>query len=151
MQESLGHAGPAPTYEDLLSNPHDEDLFDYYATAQLAYVDTSTGKVSTFGAPGIFTMVRPSPDEKHMLVGRIHKPYSYQLPGSAFPQEIEVWDRAAKVEYKVASIPLSERVPIGGVRTGPRSYEWLPEKTRHTALGGGARWRQSERDRSESR
>jgi dipeptidyl aminopeptidase/acylaminoacyl peptidase len=74
-------------------------------------------------------MVRPSPDEKHLMVGRLHKPYSYQLPGSAFPQEVEVWDRTAKVEYKVANIPLSERVPIGGVRTGPRSYEWLPEKS----------------------
>src|SRR5581483_5217753 len=31
VQESLGHGGPAPTYEDLLSTPHDEDLFDYYA------------------------------------------------------------------------------------------------------------------------
>ncbi len=129
VQESLGHAGPAPTYEDLLSTPHDEDLFDYYATAQLVYVDVASGKISPLGKSGIFTMVRPSPDEKHLMVGRLHKPYSYQLPGSAFPQEVEVWDRAAKVEYKVASIPLSERVPIGGVRTGPRSYEWLPEKT----------------------
>jgi hypothetical protein len=39
VQESLGHAGPAPTFEDLLATPHDEDLFDYYATAQPAYVD----------------------------------------------------------------------------------------------------------------
>ena len=36
VQESLGHASPAPTYEDLLSTPHDEDLFDYYAASQLA-------------------------------------------------------------------------------------------------------------------
>jgi dipeptidyl aminopeptidase/acylaminoacyl peptidase len=35
-QERLGHAGPAPTFEDLLSNTHDEYLFDHYATAQLA-------------------------------------------------------------------------------------------------------------------
>jgi dipeptidyl aminopeptidase/acylaminoacyl peptidase len=128
VQESLGHAGPAPTYEDLLSNPHDEDLFDYYAASQLTYVDAGTGKTTPFGKPAIFTMVRPSPDEKHLMVGRIHKPYSYQLPGSAFPTEVEVWDRAAKVEYKVASVPLSERVPIGGVRTGPRSYEWIEER-----------------------
>ena len=129
VQESLGHAGPAPTYEDLLSTPHDEDLFDYYATAQLAYLDAASGRTTPFGKPGIYTMVRPSPDEKHMLVGRIHKPYSYQLPGGRFPQEIEVWDRAAKVDYKVASLPLEERTPIGGVRTGPRNYEWLPEKS----------------------
>jgi dipeptidyl aminopeptidase/acylaminoacyl peptidase len=129
VQESLGHAGPAPTYEDLLTNAHDEDLFDYYATSQLAYIDAASGKTTTLGKPAIFTMARPSPDEKHLMVGRLHKPYSYQLPGSSFPHEVEVWDRAAKVEYKVASIPLAERVPIGGVRTGPRSYEWLPEKS----------------------
>jgi dipeptidyl aminopeptidase/acylaminoacyl peptidase len=128
-QESLGHAGPAPTFEDLLSNPHDEDLFDYYATAQLAYLDVVTGKVSPLGKPGIFTMVRPSPDEKHLMVGHLHRPYSYQLPAGSFPQEVEVWDRSAKVEYKVASLGLSERVPLGGVRTGPRSYEWIPEKS----------------------
>jgi dipeptidyl aminopeptidase/acylaminoacyl peptidase len=129
VQESLGHAGPAPTYEDLLSTPHDEDLFDYYASSQLAYVDASTGVARPFGKPAIFTMVRPSPDEKHLLVGRIHRPYSYQLPGTRFPHEIEVWDRNANVEYKVASLPLEERTPIGGVRTGPRAYEWLPEKS----------------------
>lgn len=128
IQESLGSAGPAPTFEDLLANPHDEDLFDYYATAQLAYLDSATGKISPLGKPGIFTMVRPSPDEKHLLVGRLHRPYSYQLPAGSFPQDVEVWDRSAKVEYKVASLGLSERVPLGGVRTGPRSYEWIPQQ-----------------------
>ncbi len=122
VQESLGHAGPAPTYEDLLSTPHDEDLFDYYATAQLAYLDSTTGKVTPLGKPGIYTLLRPSPDDKHVLVSRLHKPYSYQLPATSFPQDVEVWDRTAKVEYKVVSSPLADHVPIGGVRTGPRSY-----------------------------
>ena len=129
VQESLGHAGPAPTYEDLLSTPHDEDLFDYYATAQLAWLDAETGKLTPLGSPGIFTALRPSPDDKHLMVSRLHRPYSYQLPAGRFPAEVEVWDRAAKVEYKVASLPLADRVPIAGVRTGPRNYDWLPTKT----------------------
>lgn len=142
VQESLGHAGPAPTFEDLLSSPHDEDSFDYYATAQLALVDTASGKARSLGAPAIFTVVQPSPDEKHLLISRLHRPYSYQLPAGSFPQEVEVWDAAsAKVEYKVASIPMADRVPLAGVRTGPRSYEWLPEKaatlTWVEALDGG--------------
>jgi dipeptidyl aminopeptidase/acylaminoacyl peptidase len=141
VQESLGHAGPAPTYEDLLSTPHDEDLFDYYATAQLAYLDAATGKLTPLGAPGIFTVFRPSPDEKHLLVSRLHRPYSYQLPANAFPAEVEVWDRAARVEYKIASLPLADRVPLAGVRTGPRNYNWLPTKsatlTWVEALDGG--------------
>jgi len=141
VQESLGHAGPAPTFEDLLSNPHDEDLFDYYATAQLAYLDVASSKLTPLGKPGIFTTVRPSPDQKHLLVGWLHKPYSYQLPATDFPQEVQVWDREGKSEYKVASLPLAEHVPLAGVRTGPRSYQWLPDKsatlTWVEALDGG--------------
>ena len=129
------------TFEDLLSTPHDEDLFDYYATAQLAWIDSTTGKVSAFGAPGLFTVVRPSPDQNHLLVGRLHKPYSYQLPANSFPQEVEVWDRMAKLEYKVASLPLAEHVPMAGVRTGPRAVEWIEGKpatlTLVEALDGG--------------
>ena len=41
----------------------------------------------------------------------------------------------------MASLPLAERVPLAGVRTGPRSVEWLPEKaatlTWTEALDGG--------------
>ena len=141
VQESLGTAGPAPTYEDLLSTPHDEDLFDYYATAQLAYVDTVTGKTTLLGKPAIYTTVRPSPDLKHLLEAHLHKPYSYQLPARAFPEEIEVWDGSAKSEYKVASLPLAEHVPLNGVRTSARAVEWIPEKqatlTWAEALDGG--------------
>ena len=141
VQESLGNAGPAPTFEDLLSTPHDEDLFDYYATAQLAWVDSPTGKASSFGAPGLFTVVRPSPDQSHLLVGRLHKPYSYQLSGQFLPAGSGSVDHAAKVEYKVASLPLAEHVPMAGVRTGPRAVEWIEGKpatlTWVEALDGG--------------
>jgi dipeptidyl aminopeptidase/acylaminoacyl peptidase len=141
VQESLGNAGPAPTYEDLLSTPHDEDLFDYYATSQLAYLDSATGKTASFGKPAIYTLLLPSPDQDHLLIGRLHKPYSYQLPARAFPEDIEVWNREAKVEYTVANLPLADRVPLAGVRTGPRSVEWLPGQsaglTWVEALDGG--------------
>ncbi len=125
-QESLGKAGPAPTYEDLLKNAHDEDLFDYYATAQLAFVDSATGKAMQYGKPGIFLTAEPSPDGQNVLVARIHKPYGYFHPVNAFPKEVEVWNRAGKLVYKVASLPLESRVPIQGVPTGPRDYHWIP-------------------------
>jgi dipeptidyl aminopeptidase/acylaminoacyl peptidase len=128
VQESAGNAGPAPTFEDLLATPHDEDLFDYYAISQLVYLDAATAKATPLGKPGIHTVVEPSPDQTHLLVGWLHKPYSYQLTARDFPQEVEVWDRHGKVEFKVASLPLADRVPLGGVRTGPRSYQWLPDK-----------------------
>ncbi len=140
-QESLGHAGPAPTFEDLLSTPHDEDLFDYYATAQLAYLDAVSAKLTPLGSPAIYTSVQPSPDNKHLLVERLHRPFSYQLTALEFPTEVEVWDRQGQVEYKVAALPLAEHIPLAGVRTGPRNVEWLPEKnatlTWAEALDGG--------------
>ncbi len=125
-QESTGKAGPAPTYEDLLKNAHDEDLFDYYGTAQLAFVDARSGKVTLYGKAGIFTTLEPAPNGQDILIARIHKPYSYFHPFNSFAKEVEVWDRSGKLVYKVASLPDEERVPIGGVPTGPRDYHWLP-------------------------
>ncbi|HKP71346.1 MAG TPA: hypothetical protein VJT82_00315, partial [Pyrinomonadaceae bacterium] len=49
IQESSGKAGPVRTYQDLLKSPYDEELFDYYATSQLALVDASSGKTTNVG------------------------------------------------------------------------------------------------------
>jgi dipeptidyl aminopeptidase/acylaminoacyl peptidase len=127
VQESLGHAGPAPTYEDLLATPHDEDLFDYYATSQLAWLDASSGKVTSVGQPAIYMSAVPSPDDKHILTARLHRPYSFQLPAIRFPEDVEIWDTKGNSEYKVASLPLADNIPLAGVRQGPRAYEWLPD------------------------
>ncbi len=126
VQQSEGKAGPVPTYEDMLKSPHDEDLFEYYATSQLLRVDVATGKSTTVGKPGILEGVTPSPDGKDILVTRLHRPFSYLHPAREFPTEVEVWDQAGSVAYKVASLPLAERVPLSGVRTGPRQYRWVP-------------------------
>ena len=89
----------------MLATPHDEDLFDYYATSQLAYLDSVTGKTSPLGKAGIFTMVRFSPDQSHLLVERLHKPYSYQLPSRLFPEDVEIWDRATDRRWSFAYPP----------------------------------------------
>ena len=112
------------TFEDLLQDRHDEELFDYYATTQLALV--KNGVATPVGKPGIFARVEPSPDGKHLLVSRIQHPYSYILPESEFPREVEIWSLTGKLEYKVASLPLEEHVPIEGVPLGPRDYQWVP-------------------------
>ncbi len=130
VQEANGRSGPVRTYEDMLASPHDEDLFDYYATAQLVMLDTATGKTTPMGNPAIYQAVTPSPDSKDFLIERLRKPYSYLHPYNDFPREVEIWDRSAKVVYKVATLGLADRVPIEGVRAGPRNYQW---KTGDTA------------------
>jgi dipeptidyl aminopeptidase/acylaminoacyl peptidase len=125
VQESDGHAGPVPTYEDMLQSPHDEDLFEYYATAQLVRVDTASGAVMPLGKPGLLDEVNVSPDGKNILIARLHRPFSYLHPADEFPKEVEVWNTSGSAVYKVASLPLPARVPLGGVRTGPRQIRWM--------------------------
>ncbi len=125
-QESSGRPGPVVTYEDLLKTPHDEDLFEYYATSQLALVDSMSGKVTPIGQPAIFQDADPAPDGHHLLVTRAYRPFSYLFPDFAFPKDLEVWDTKGKVVYKLASLPLADQVPIDGVITGPRAPRWRP-------------------------
>jgi dipeptidyl aminopeptidase/acylaminoacyl peptidase len=126
VQENFGKTTPARTYQDLLRTGHDEDLFDYYATSQMVTVNIKAGKATPLGKPAVFRSVQPSPDGNYLLVARNRRPYSYLHPASAFPQEVEVWDRAGRTVYKLASLPLADEVPIEGVPTGPRAYAWRP-------------------------
>ena len=129
IQETTGEKGQSSTYEnrDTLSNTHDEDLFDYYATSQLALVDAATGAVTPIGKPGNYYSLDPAPDGRHILVATIHKPYSYVTTYDRFPHEVEVWDvsdRAHVASHTIASLPLADRVPIDGVALGPRDFDW---------------------------
>ncbi len=123
IQESSGNKSPTRTYQDLLKNPHDEALFEYYATSQLATI-TFDGTVKTIGKPGIITNVEPSPDGKYFIVQTIQKPFSYLQTYRSFPHNIEVWDLRGRVVYSVAQVPLATNIPIEGVRTGPRNVTW---------------------------
>jgi dipeptidyl aminopeptidase/acylaminoacyl peptidase len=126
IQENTGGKAPVWTFEDLLKNVHDEDLFDFYCTAQLGTVDIASGKWAPLGKPAVFQMVDPSPDGKYVLVERIHHPYSYLVTAAAFPKDVEVWDRTGAVVAKIASVPLQEQVQVDGVPTGPRNVRWQP-------------------------
>jgi dipeptidyl aminopeptidase/acylaminoacyl peptidase len=127
IQATSGGRAPTATYQDLLQNPRDEALFKYYFTARLNLVDTSTGVATPIGAPAIFDEMNVSPDGKYIYVARVVEPFSYFVPYSAFAKELEVWDQGGAVAHKVASLPLAEKTPIGGVRTGPRAVRWQPD------------------------
>lgn len=123
-QESSGNSAPVRTYQDLLKNAHDEALFEYYATSQLAIVGGGTAK--PIGEPGIYSSVSPSPDGQMLLVTSIKKPFSYLYPMSSFPETIAVWSLATgKPIVTVAEKPLEDNVPIEGVPTGPRGVRWV--------------------------
>ncbi len=127
IQETSGRRAAVRTFQDMLSSPNDEKLFDYYTTSQLAIVGVD-GKIKEIGKPAIFDDVEVSPDGKYLLVERIRRPYSYLFPTSYFPKDVEVWDTNAALVYKVADIPLQDSLPVGGVPLGPRAYDWIPSE-----------------------
>ncbi len=125
IQEHRGTMAPVRTYEDMLTSVHDEALFDYYATSQLAFVD-ATGQRSPAGTPAIFETVAPSPDGNYVLVSRVHRPYSWLVPYTNFPSIVEVRDRKGTSVKQIADLPVADTVPNSGVLPGPRSYQWQP-------------------------
>jgi len=128
IQESIGVSSASSTYEarDVLKNPYDEDLFDYYTFSQIAQVNAISEEVTRIGKPDIFSQVTPAPGGNYLLVERIHRPYSYLCAYYRFPKEYEVWTTRGELTEKLASLPLAEQVPIDGVPTGPRDYMWHP-------------------------
>ena len=125
IQENIGKAAPAPTYQDLLTSAHDEALFEYYFTSQLATV-TPAGVTAPIGKPAIFGTALMSPDGRYVLVSRIKRPFSRLVTAGEFPADVEVWSRKGDLVRKIGEEPIGEGVPIGGVNVGPRSYRWHP-------------------------
>jgi dipeptidyl aminopeptidase/acylaminoacyl peptidase len=135
IQESLGATGQSSTYEnrDTLRNRHDEELFNYYGTSQLALVDAASGKITPVGKPGLYEELDIAPDGRHALVTEIRPPYSYVTTFDRFPKQIDIWDLnkgagkgANPVVREIAALPLADRVPNRGVPTGPCNFTWRP-------------------------
>ena len=128
VQQSSGSAAPVRTYQDLLTNAHDEALFTHYATSQLVLIDleVTPPRASPVGKPAVFAGVSAAPNQSDLLVTRVVPPYSYLYPVSAFPRVTEVWVSGGTAVRPVHAAPLEDKVPIEGVPTGPRGVRWVP-------------------------
>ena len=125
--ESSGKRTRMFTYQDLLENEFDADLFEHVATSQLAVVDVATGALTRVGEPGLVLECETSPDGKFLLVTRLRRPFSYRVPYFYFAREIQVQEiLTGAVVRTLASLPVSDEVPVQGVVKGPRDVEWQP-------------------------
>jgi dipeptidyl aminopeptidase/acylaminoacyl peptidase len=128
VQETAGKAGAIVTYEDLLANPYDEALFDFYANSHLTLVDSATKRAVPFGSRAVYTGVAPAPNGRYLLVERLHRPYSYLFPYFRFPSEMTVLDLEGASIATVAQTPLLDDLPVDGVPVGPRDFSWQPNE-----------------------
>jgi dipeptidyl aminopeptidase/acylaminoacyl peptidase len=128
VQENMGKAAAARTYQDLIKSPYDEDLFDYMATAQL--VVNEGGMEKPIGKPAIYTGVRVSPDKNFLLVETVNRPFSYLVPVFDFPETVSVIDMNGKLVRTLATNPSSEGQPIGfdDAVTYPRNFNWRDDE-----------------------
>lgn len=140
------------TYQDLLKDAYDADLFDYYSTSQLLWVGLD-GTIKAIGPPAVYTSIDPSPDGKYLMISSIHRPYSFIVPCGRFPKRIEIWTSDGKFVREICDLPLAEDIPIAfnSVRKGMRSIRWRPDKPSslcwaETQDGGDAKVEVSPRD-----
>lgn len=128
VQENLGKQGQAATYQDLLKDPVDEMIFEYYAKSQLMLWDGESSVKA--GKPGMITDISPSPDGKYFMITMINRPFSYIVPYNSFPSVTQIWDLKGNNVKTLIVEPLIENRPRGYdmVLPGPRGYNWRSDK-----------------------
>jgi dipeptidyl aminopeptidase/acylaminoacyl peptidase len=127
-QENYGKASPRPTYQDLIKSPHDEQLYEFFATTQL--VKNVNGVETKIGTPAIYSSIQVSPDKKYLLTRTLNKPFSYIVPANGFPSTVSVTDLQGKLIKKLADLPSSETAPGGNdnVQNVARGFEWKDDE-----------------------
>lgn len=127
-QENYGKATPRPTFQDLIKSPYDEELFEFYATAQL--VKNTSGAESKIGLPALYSMISLSPDKKYLLSRTFKKPFSYTVPAGGFASVYSITNINGKPVKQLAEVPSQETAPAGNdnVLFAPRSFEWRDDE-----------------------
>ncbi len=153
IQENIDGEAPARTYQDLLQNPYDEDLYRHYMLSELLHV-TTDGMVQRIGEPGLIAGARPSPDGRYVLIERQHEPFSYLVPAYRFARSYTVHRTDGSLVREIARLPVADNVPtaFGSVPAGPRSVQWRSDVPATLAWveaqdGGDARVEAEVRDR----
>jgi len=124
VQQNLGKEGQAPTYQDLLKDPADEAIFEYFATSQLMLWNGTRSE--NLGKPAMITAASPSPDGNYILLNIINRPFSYTVPYYYFPTITALWDTKGDMVKILLEKPLTENQPRGYdmILPGKRSFNW---------------------------
>jgi dipeptidyl aminopeptidase/acylaminoacyl peptidase len=129
--EHGGKALPLRTYTNLLDDAHEDELFEYYFTSELARLEIDGGLERFPRTRGLLSRVVPSPDGLLAVVTRIERPYSRMVPARRFPSVVEIWQVGGTRLY--ASPPKGVGVATEDQEDAPRRFAWRPGEP--TTLG----------------
>lgn len=111
VQEHKGAGHSARTSPDMIASYYDEQIFDYYATSQLALFSPAGNTI--LGKPALYRSLSLSPNKEYMIVTTEHKPYSYQRGHQSYPYKTEVWN------IKGESVKMLEENKVGNLSMKP--------------------------------
>jgi dipeptidyl aminopeptidase/acylaminoacyl peptidase len=117
------------TYQDLLSNPNDEQNFEQLARSIIKRVDLE-GNATDFLPVAMYNDLSFSPDGEYLMVETVERPFSYLVPYYRFASETVIYDRAGEEVATVSEQPLVEDLPQGfmATTTGRRSFDWRDDR-----------------------
>ncbi|MEM7780211.1 MAG: prolyl oligopeptidase family serine peptidase [Pseudomonadota bacterium] len=123
---SGGEEAQTRTYQNLLTDVHDEAMFRYLATSQPVIMDADGSNNRAVGEPRIYYNVSPSPDGQYLLMEWLNEPFSYQVPWYRFSSTSAVYTIDGELIAVLSEQPLADNLPVQGVVTGPRNLQWHP-------------------------
>jgi dipeptidyl aminopeptidase/acylaminoacyl peptidase len=129
IRRSRDRETPTATQPFLLRTAHDERLFKYYTTAQLAIV--APGRAPrAIGAPAMYLDYWVSPDGTTILRETLEEPFSYLTGFTNFGRRLDVISLDGRVLAEIRRLPLQEAQVRGGHPAAdnlPREVMWRPD------------------------
>ena len=118
------------THASLLGSPFESRQLEYFATGQLARLDTD-GRARAVGAPAMIQSVDVAPDGQHLRVTLLARPFSYLVPLSSFGTEEQLWTvdgrRVATLARRaVRETDAMDDAARTAADSGRRSFAWYP-------------------------
>ncbi|MDP5045281.1 MAG: S9 family peptidase, partial [Leeuwenhoekiella sp.] len=129
ISTSDGSKAQNRTYQDLLQNPNDIFNFEQLATSVLVKQNLD-GTSTTWGEAAMYTGVSFSPDGEYIMTTTIHKPFSYIVPYSRFPEKVSVYKQDGTLVKVVNETPLivlavcNVVAVVMATQTGKRNMYW---------------------------
>ncbi|WP_167615300.1 prolyl oligopeptidase family serine peptidase [Maribellus sediminis] len=117
------------TYQDLLKDKADEFNFEQLLLATIYTVDLN-GNKKLWKETAMYAGLQFSPNGEYVMVETLHRPFSYLVTLSRFPQKTTIYDKDGKLVKVVRDVPLEEVQPKGFMATTKeiRSMRWRSDK-----------------------